>query len=130
MLRLKRPTNREARMAQDDLIKYICQFEEEDFKLQLEEEVPHGSHIYMAAFTAFNAQRDAEDKGVVPLSEWLHFGDEPWERPSYFLCTNPECQSITTKYDPLNPIALAAMDQGERIPAGCCTRCGGTVDAI
>ena len=122
------------RMAITDMISYLVQFEEDDFREQIERFDNEGTnpsgHVYLAAFVAHNALLESEGKQADMLGNWLGHGDD--EHPAtYFQCQNTEdCGYIGTVTDPIQDGLILTLDYNEPIPAGVCPYCAAIVRAI
>ena len=122
------------RVAITDMISYLTQFEEEDFREQIErfeaDDTNPSSHVYLAAFVAHNALLESEGKQPDMLGQWL--GYRPGEQLlTYFQCQNTEdCGYIGTVTDPIQDGLILTLDYNEPIPAGVCPYCAAIVRAI
>lgn len=119
------------RQAITDMIGYLTQFEEDDFREQLEGfefgETNPSAHVYLAAFRAHNALLESEGKQPDTLGNWLG-GVHP---ANYFQCQNEEhCGYIGTQTEPIQDRLILTLDYNEPMPAGVCPHCASLVRAI
>lgn len=122
-------TVKEFREALEALIDYCWKEEEEDFVMQMENEEPVLGHVFLSIFTLHNVLLVADGNKGTRLKYIMQ--DRGHEMPEYyFLCTNEECGVMNHEVDLIPESLVLSLDEGEKIPAGCCKVCGGTVVSL
>lgn len=124
-------TVKDFRKSIENVIEYLWDDEEQDFLTQMEDGMPVLHHIFLDLVTLHNALREADGLSFNTLGELLsdRYPDEELGGP-IFLCTNEECGKAEYVVDMIPEQLILTLEEGERIPAGCCKHCGGTVVRI
>jgi hypothetical protein len=124
-------TVKEFREALEALIDYCWKEEEDDFIMLMEDEESVLHHIFLSIFTLHNSLLISDGLIATKLKHVLQDRNQGHDMPEYyFLCTNEECGVMNHEVDLIPESLVLSLEEGEKIPAGCCKMCGGTVVSL
>lgn len=124
-------TVKEFREALETLIDYCWREEEDDFVTQMENDESVLHHVFLSIFTLHNTILVSDGLVGTQLKYIMQDRNRGYAMPEhYFLCTNEECGIMNHEVDLIPESLTLSLEPGEKIPAGCCKTCGGTVVSL